>query len=112
MLHSMDAMEYAHWLAFEKSHGPLNGEWNAEALASIQEQLQQISYLLGQAHFTSKQSPKGPIEKPSKYPRPYDYHKSQSREVSSPDDEQEWLPLTEDEIVGMSLTFGNENQEE
>jgi hypothetical protein len=102
MLHSMDSMEYAQWRAFERANGPINGEWDSSALAAIQEQLQQLSYLLGQAHFTDKTHKRGPIPKPERYPRPNESFGKQisSRIVEFEDvDEEEWLPLTEDELV-------------
>jgi hypothetical protein len=98
----MDSYEFSQWIAFERSHGPLGGEWDADALASIQEQLQQISYLLGQAHFTDKTHKRGPIPKPERFPRP---HESLRRIPSVEDnlDEAEWLPPTEDELLEVRI---------
>jgi hypothetical protein len=106
MLNSMDSMEYSHWMAFERVHGPVNGEWDREALANIQEQLQMIAYLLGQAHFSSRQRPKGPVEKPERYPRPNDVLRRLSGRSPVDDvdkDEAEWIPLTEDELLEIHI---------
>jgi hypothetical protein len=106
MLNSMDSVEYSQWMAFERANGPINGEWDSNALAAIQEQLQQISYLLGQAHFTDKTHKRGPIPKPEKFPRP---NEALGRNVSSrivefgDEDEAEWLPPTEDELLEVHI---------
>lgn len=102
MLQSMDSVEYTGWMAFERSHGPVNGEWDAEALAALHEQLQQISYLLGQAHFTDKTHKRGPIPKPERYPRPHEAVK-RARNIEDYVDEAEWLPLTEDELLDVTI---------
>lgn len=102
MLTSMDSVEYSQWIAFERMHGPINGEYDSNALAAIQEQLQQISYLLGQAHFTDKTHKRGPIPKPEVFPRPNETNgrNAHSRIVEFQDeDEAEWLPPTEDELL-------------
>lgn len=103
----MDSIEYSQWMAFERVAGPINGEWDSDALAAIQEQLQQLSYLLGQAHFTDKNHKRGPIPKPERYSRPYEIHgKPNSSNVvdfSEDADEAEWLPLTEDELVEVRI---------
>ena len=99
----MDSIEYSQWMAFERAHGPINGEWSAEALASIQEQLQQISYLLGQAHFTDKTHKRGPIPKPEQFPRPYEYLTKPQPQRPEVDNEEEWLPPTEDELLEIRI---------
>ncbi len=106
MLNSMDSVEYSRWMAYERAHGPINGEWNQEVLANIQEQLQSIAYLLGQAHFTDKTHKRGPIPKPERYPRPYESVKKLggSSPVDEVDkDEAEWLPPTEDELLEIRI---------
>jgi hypothetical protein len=103
MLRSMDSVEYSRWMAFERAHGPIGGEWDAEAISSIQEQLQQISYLLGQAHFTDKTHKRGPIPKPERYPRPSEVIKSPRSLVDIDIDESEWLPPTEDEALEVRI---------
>jgi hypothetical protein len=106
MLHSMDSYEYSQWIAFERAHGPIFGEWDAEALANIQEQLQQISFLLSQAHFTDKTHRRGPVEKPERFPRPDEFMKKRfPSPVENFDefDEEEWLPPTEDELVDVRI---------
>ena len=105
MLHSMDSMEYSQWLAFERAHGPINGEWSRETLANIQEQLQSIAYLLWQAHFTDKTHKRGPIPKPEHYPRANESMKRLGgpSPVDEIEDDSEWLPLTEDELVEFSI---------
>lgn len=95
----MDSVEYSHWMAFERAHGPINGEWNAEVLASIQEQLQQISYLLGQAHFTDKHHKRGPVPKPERCPRPNESLSKLRTTSEEAEDDSEWSPLTEDELL-------------
>ena len=107
MLHSMDSYEYAQWMAFERAYGPIGGEWGEEALAVAIEQLWQVSYLLGQAHFTDKTHRKGPVPKPERYPRPYEAPREAL--VSDDDsDEAEWLPPTEDELVEVHVDPGDE----
>lgn len=105
MLNSMDSIEYSQWMAFERANGPINGEWNQEILASIQEQLQSIAYLLGQAHFTDKTHKRGPIPKPERYPRPHEsLRKLGDSQGDEPEkDEAEWLPPTEDELVEIRI---------
>lgn len=106
MLHSMDSVEYSQWMAFERANGPIGGEWDSNALAAIQEQLQQISYLMGQAHFTDKHHKRGPIPKPEKFPRPNEALDGNvhSRIVEFGDeDEAEWLPPTEDELLEVRI---------
>lgn len=104
MLHSMDSVEYSQWMAFERANGPINGEWSHEALANVVEQLHTIAYLLGQAHFTDKTHKRGPIEKPERFPRPHESLKSSSSPSDRFDkDEEEWLPLTEDELVEIHI---------
>lgn len=98
----MDSREYSQWMAFERAHGPINGEWSEEALASIQEQLQQLSYLLSQAKFTDKTHRRGPVPKPERYPRPYESLTKAPAAVEY-DDEEEWLPPTEDELLEIRI---------
>jgi hypothetical protein len=102
MLNSMDSWEFSQWIAFERSHGPLGGEWNAEVLSSIQEQLQQVGYLLSQAHFTDKTHKRGPVDKPERYSRPWEVMKSTPVPLEHLD-ESEWLPLTEDELLDVTI---------
>lgn len=105
-------MEYSQWMAFERAYGPLRSEWSDDALASIHEQLQQIAYLMGQAHFTDKTHKRGPVPKPERYPRP---NESLSKPVSLVDgideDEEEWLPLTEDELVEVHIDPAESGEE-
>jgi hypothetical protein len=106
MLNSMDSREYSQWMAFERAHGPINGEWDAEVFSNIQEQLQTIAYLLGQAHFTDKTHKRGPIEKPERYPRPGEFMErlgGKSPVDNADKDEAEWLPLTEDELLEVQI---------
>lgn len=105
MLHSMDSVEYSQWMAFERANGPINGEWSQEALANVQEQLQTIAYLLGQAHFTDKTHRRGPIPKPERYPRPHEsLRKLGTRVIEDLEaDEAEWLPPTEDELLEVHI---------
>lgn len=107
----MDSMEYSHWMAFEKAHGPINGEYDREALAAINEQLNTIAYLLGQAHFTDKTHKRGPIPKPERYPRPYE-SKTERRQLAAPEDDSEWVPPTEDEIVEFKIDPTETGEEE
>lgn len=111
MLLSMDSMEFSQWMAFERSHGPIGGEWDAEALASIQEQLQQLSYLLSQAKFTDKTHRKGPIPKPERFPRPYESLKPIPN-VEDNLDEAEWIPPTEDELLEVRIDPAESGGEE
>lgn len=109
----MDSMEYSQWMAFERAHGPINGEWDQEALANIMEQLHTIAYLLGQAHFTDKTHRRGPIPKPERYPRP---NESLSKIGTFADDvdqdEAEWLPPTEDELLEVHIDPTETGEEE
>jgi hypothetical protein len=116
MLTSMDSWEYTQWMAYEQAWGPLGGEYDSDALASIQEQLQQIAYLLGQAHFTDKNHKRGPIEKPSKFPRPHDVFnpKEGTRRsyIEEIPDEAEWEPLTEDELLDVHINEEETGEEQ
>lgn len=103
LLRSMDSMEYSQWMAFERANGPIGGEWEAEVQAGIHELLQQISYLLGQAHFTDKTHRRGPVPKPEKFPRPYESMKKISSIAERDEDEAEWLPPTEDELLEIHI---------
>lgn len=104
MLHSMDSVEYSQWIAYERAHGPLDGSWDAEATASIQEQLQQLSYLLSQAKFTDKTHRKGPVPKPERFPRPHEAMMgNRTVEDNFDEDEAEWLPPTEDELLEVRI---------
>lgn len=99
-------------MAFERAHGPINGEWSQEALATVLDQLQTIAYLLGQAHFTDKNHKRGPIEKPARYPRPYEALKESGSAVDEVDkDEAEWLPLTEDELLEIHIDSADTGEE-
>lgn len=110
----MDSVEYSQWMAFERAQGPINGEWDQEALANIQEQLQSIAYLLGQAHFTDKTHRRGPIPKPEKYPRPHESLRKlgdgRIEEIEA--DESEWLPPTEDELLDIRIDPTETGEEE
>lgn len=107
----MDSYEYSQWMAFERANGPINGEWSAEALSNLHEQLQSIAYLLGQAHFTDKTHKRGPIEKPERYPRPYEYLKKPPL-INEINDEEEWLPPTEDELLEIKIDPRETGEEE
>lgn len=97
-------MEYSQWLAFERVAGPVNGEWDSDTLAAIQEQLQQLSYLFSQANFTDKTHRRGPIPKPERYPRPNEISGAQPPGIVDFDeDEDEWMPLTEDELLEVRI---------
>ena len=98
----MSSVEYSQWMAFERAHGPIGPEWSDEALAAIQEQLQQLSYLLSQAKFTDKTHRRGPIPKPERYPRPYESLTRTAPAVEN-DFEEEWLPPTEDELLEIRI---------
>lgn len=114
MLNSMDSVEYSQWMAFERVNGPINGEYEAGALAAIQEQLQQVSYLLGQAHFADKTHKRGPIPKPERFARPNEAFGKplDSRIVEFGDeDEAEWLPPTEDELLEVRFDPDEEYEE-
>lgn len=103
-LNSMDSIEYSQWMAFERVHGPINREWDQEAMAAVLEELHTIAYLLSQAHFTDKTHKKGPIEKPERYPRPNESLTKPGIVNDDVDkDEAEWLPPTEDELVEIRI---------
>jgi hypothetical protein len=100
----MDSVEFSQWMAFERAHGPLLREWDQEALSNCIEQLHSIAYLLGQAHFTDKTHKKGPIPRPERYPRPYESLRKQGSFADEVDqDEAEWLPPTEDELLEIRI---------
>ncbi len=105
MLNSMDSVEYSQWMAFERAHGPIRGEWDQEALANVVDKLHTIAYLLSQAHFTDKTHKRGPIEKPERYPRPNESvrRRGSSDEDEADKDEAEWLPPTEDELLEIRI---------
>lgn len=107
----MDSREYSQWMAFERAYGPVGNEWSDEALASIQEQLQQLSYLLSQAKFTDKTHRKGPVPKPERFPRPYESVK-RTQIVADNDYEEEWLPPTEDELLEIRIDPAETGEEE
>lgn len=114
MLNSMDSVEFSQWMAFERAHGPINGEWTSETLANAVEQLHTIAYLLGQAHFTDKTHKRGPIPKPERYPRPNEsLRKNGSSFADEVDqDEAEWLPPTEDELLEIRIDPTETGEEE
>lgn len=100
----MDSVEFSQWIAYERVHGPLDGSWDAEATASIQEQLQQLSYLLSQAKFTDKTHRRGPVPKPERFPRPHEAMNGNRSVIENVDeDEAEWLPPTEDELLEVRI---------
>lgn len=107
----MDSREYSQWMAFERAHGPIGNEWSDEALAAIQEQLQQLSYLLSQAKFTDKTHRRGPVPKPERFPRPYESVKRTTPVVEN-DYEEEWLPPTEDELLEVRIDPAETGEEE
>lgn len=109
----MDSVEYSQWMAFERAYGPINGEWDQEALANIQEQLQSIAYLLSQAHFTDKTHRRGPIPKPERYPRPNESLRKLGSWIDEiEEDEAEWLPPTEDELLEVRIDPTETGEEE
>jgi hypothetical protein len=113
MLNSMDSMEYSQWLAYERAHGPINGEWDREATAILVEKLHTIAYLLGQAHFTDKTHKKGPIPPPERFPRPNESLARSGSAYDDPDkDEAEWLPPTEDELLEVRIDPTETGEEE
>lgn len=101
----MDSIEYSQWMAFERVYGPINGEWDKEAMAAMVEKLHTIAYLLSQANFTDKNHRKGPIPKPERYPRPNEslLKLDQSPPEDELQDEAEWLPPTEDELLEIRI---------
>lgn len=66
----MNSYEFSQWMAYERAHGPLGGQWEAGALSSIQEQLQTVAFLLSQANFADEKTKRGPIPPPKHFPRP------------------------------------------
>lgn len=108
----MDSMEYSRWMAYERAHGPIGGEWDQELLANIQEQLQTLNYLFSQAKFTDKTHRKGPIDPPKRYPRPYESAKPSSPVDDLDLEEAEWLPPTEDELVEIRIDPTESGEEE
>lgn len=115
MLNSMDSMEYSQWMAFERAHGPLRGEWEQEAMANMMEQLHTIAYLISQAKFTDKTHRRGPIQKPERYPRPNESLRKLGDSSYRDDvdqDEAEWLPPTEDELLEIRIDPTETGEEE
>lgn len=108
----MSSYELSQWMAFERAHGPIGSEWSDEALAAVQEQLQQLSYLLSQAKFTDKTHRKGPVPKPERFPRPYESVKRIAPEPRWDEDEAEWLPPTEDELLEIRIDPAETGEEE
>lgn len=101
----MDSIEYSQWMAFERAHGTLGADYEKETMATVVEQLHTIAYLISQAKFTDKTHRRGPIEKPERYPRPNEESLRALRAASSviDEDEAEWIPPTEDELVDMRI---------
>lgn len=100
----MDSVEYSQWMAFERVHGPIGGEWDKEAMANVVEQLHTVAYLLSQAHFTDKTHKRGPIPKPERYPRANESLRKLGSYIDEVDkDEAEWLPPTEDELLEIRI---------
>lgn len=95
LMHTMDSYEFTQWVAFEQVYGPIGDEWQQEAIASIHEQLQRLTYVQSQAHFTDKHHRRGPVAPPQKYPRPYESLKFEPDEES--DYSEEWMPPPEEE---------------
>jgi hypothetical protein len=92
MMASMSSWEYARWIAFERSNGPIGGyQMQQEVLSGIHEQLQTLCYLFSQANFTDEGNRKGPIPPPSRFPRPYDVPDGQGAQ-EEPDLSEEWIP--------------------
>lgn len=109
----MDSIEYSQWMAFERAHGTLGADYEKETMATVVEQLHTIAYLISQAKFTDKTHKRGPIEKPERYPRPNEESLKELRRQSSiiEDDEAEWLPPTEDELVDMRINSTETGEE-
>lgn len=92
LMSSMDSYEYARWIAFERTNGPIGGyQMQQEALSSIHEQLQLLCYLFSQANFTDESNRRGPVPAPVRYPRPYDSPSGQP-DPEEPDFSDEWIP--------------------
>jgi hypothetical protein len=108
----MSSYELSQWMAFERAHGPIGDEWSNEALAQIQEQLQQLSYLLSQAKFTDKTHRKGPVPRPERFPRPYESVTKPTPQTVDIDDEAEWLPPTEDELLEIRIDPAETGEED
>lgn len=94
MLEHVDARELGEWRAYEVVHGPVDGQWRDEAMASMHEVLQGLRYFAG-AHFAKKGS-KNPAPDPYSYPRPsqmYEYAKKRAHEKSNEEEKMlygEW----------------------
>lgn len=94
LMAEMDSREYARWIAFEMTNGPIGGvASHQEVLSGIHEQLQLIAYLISQANFASEDHPVGPVPKPQRFPRPTDA----PEEVADTelDFSEEWTPPSE-----------------
>lgn len=62
------------WEAFERAYGPIDGEYSADMLAQIHEQLQILTWLMG------NQFEPNPAPKPRNVPRPPDIYVEQEDE--------------------------------
>lgn len=86
LLDRIDSRELAEWDAFERAYGPLGNSYEHEALASIQEELQKIQYIIGMGHFGEE----NPVPKPDPYPRPRDVFKEKVEDDSEYMDQAEF----------------------
>lgn len=73
MLRDVDSRELTRWQVYERLTGPLDNSYRDGQLASINELIQNNTYLTGAV----SQSKKNPAPKPKQVPRPWELHKGQ-----------------------------------
>jgi len=96
MMATMSSYEYARWIAFERSNGPIGGyQMQQEVLSSLHEQVQLLNYLTSQANFTNEDHRKGPVPPPQRFPRPYDKPGEELETTLDVDLSEEWVPASE-----------------
>ncbi|MGW0682864.1 hypothetical protein ACWD2L_05820 [Streptomyces sp. NPDC002754] len=95
LMAEMDSREYARWIAFEMTNGPIGGVASQqEVLSGVHEQLQLIAYLISQANFTNEDKPEGPVPRPQRFPRPTDPRSDDAPDMEL-DFSEEWIPPSE-----------------
>lgn len=93
---TMSSYEYARWIAFERSNGPIGGyQMQQEVLSSLHEQVQLLNYLFSQANFTDESNRRGPVPQPVRFPRPYDRPEDEPEISLDVNLSKEWVPVTE-----------------
>lgn len=83
----MDSLEITEWKAFERAHGPIGREWEHETLASIQEQIQFLTRVVG------GQYEENPAPEPKRYPRPNEMFLPQEEQQAAEEEQEQSEPV-------------------